>query len=373
LQLNEVFGSAQRAASANTIITITDVAWSFRQHNNNEHSHKSSNIRNIINDYPDTPTSISIDGQNNESQTGNDMKRDPFSTIISMPDDLRMADDSLIAVAASNGVVVVWRTSNLLGGGFGNNNGSRGNNFAGNNVDHFQFLQQYVNHQGDSGTRRSNANASASAIGQPEAILVEHNRAVNCIAWHKHKPGVFLTASQDGTVKMFERREIKTNIDKNSNNKNGVAVESKWKWFSKSNASSSVKSYSWHYTGCFKPNCGPVRDIQWSNFDNDLFAMVTNNGFLVVHNINLLNNARPMVRVAAHAREATCVDWHPVEKYIIATGSVDKTVKGKGFYILYVLIISFLQKQISILTDAICFVSQSGILKVKLHFMLMTI
>lgn len=281
-----------------------------------------------------TPTSV--DGQqNNESQGGvADMKKDPFQSIVSMPDDLRMADDSLIAVAGSNGVVVVWRTCDILGGGFGDDwNRGGGNIFGGdggtnnkNDLSRDQFLQQLMNLQGreGGGNRRANSSVSSPTIGQPEAILVEHNRAVNCIAWHRHRTGVFLTASQDGTVKMFERRETKS--DKNDEIR--TSDKYKWKWFAKSTSSSSVKSYSWHYTGCFKPNCGPVRDIQWSHCNDDLFAMVTNNGFLVVHNVKLVNNGRPMVRIAAHAREATTLDWHPIEPYVIATGSVDRTVKG---------------------------------------------
>ena len=34
-----------------------------------------------------------------------------------------------------------------------------------------------------------------------------------------------------------------------------------------------------------------------------------------------------MVRIAAHAREATSLDWHPTKPFVIATGGVDKTVK----------------------------------------------
>jgi hypothetical protein len=305
-------------------------------------------------------------GENNS----NNLMKDPLQSIISMPEDLLMVDDSLIAAAGSNGVVVIWRTCDILGGGFGNNKshnfgwrgsggggsgGSRSassgggggsgvskffgggnrNNFTNNNKDHFQFLQNYMNHQtgggggggGNNRNRMAESNASSTAIGQPEAVLVEHTRAVNRIAWHRRRPGVFLTASQDATVKMFERREDKTEEDLDNQKRNNES--SKWNWFGKSTSSSHVKSYSWHYIGCFKPNCGPIQDIQWSHCNDDLFAMVTSNGFLVVHNAQLVNNGRPMVRIAAHAREATTLDWHPIDPYIIATGSVDKTVKGK--------------------------------------------
>lgn len=333
VQLNEVFlpNPAQGPTSTNIAITITDVSWSLRQNHNNDEQTKKKRTKS--NDYTDIIQSSAVDAQNNETHAVTDMKKDPFQSIISITDDLLMADDSLIAVAGSNGVVVVWRTSDLLDGGFDDNSnqgfasGFGRNNYANDGTDHFHFFQQYMNPRDGLGNRNTNPNASSGGTRQPEAILVEHNRAVNCIAWHKHKPGVFLTGSVDGTVKMFERREIKLKGDDDQQNQKSETQ--KWKWFGKSNSSSSVKSYSWHYTGNFTPNCGPVRDIQWSNCNHDLFAMVTNNGFLVVHNMSLVNNGRPMVRIAAHAREATTLDWHPTEPYLIATGGVDKTVKGK--------------------------------------------
>ena len=38
-------------------------------------------------------------------------------------------------------------------------------------------------------------------------------------------------------------------------------------------------------------------------------------------------NHRPTLRIAAHAREATTLDWHPTKPYMIATGGVDMKVK----------------------------------------------
>lgn len=334
--LNEVFNPAQSSTSRNIAISITDVAWSKRQHND-ESLGKS---RSKSNDYTDMSQSSTSDGQKNEVPATTDTKKDPFQSIVSMPDDLLMADDSLIAAAGSNGVVVVWRTCDILGGGIGGDDlkfsgrhffgrggggdsagrANKNNMQSRESMDPFLFLHQSRNHQ------RRNDTRGNSAIGKPEAILVEHNRAVNCIAWHRHRPGIFLTGSQDGTVKMFERREVKKEGDIDSQKRSNENY--KWKWFAKSTSSTLVKSYVWHYTGCFKPNCGPIRDIKWSHGDDDLFAMVTNNGFLVVHNMAIMNNGRPMVRIAAHAREATTLDWHPTEPYIIATGSVDRTVKG---------------------------------------------
>ena len=38
---------------------------------------------------------------------------------------------------------------------------------------------------------------------------------------------------------------------------------------------------------------------------------------------------KPMVRESTHAGDASCVDWHPSRRFVVATGGVrDKSVKG---------------------------------------------
>lgn len=69
--------------------------------------------------------------------------------------------DSIIAAAGSNGVVAVWSVRNA-------------------------FLLE------------SDGSTSSSMVShqQPEAILSQHSRAVNRLAWHPRRPGLLLTASQ---------------------------------------------------------------------------------------------------------------------------------------------------------------------------------
>jgi WD40 repeat protein len=38
---------------------------------------------------------------------------------------------------------------------------------------------------------------------------------------------------------------------------------------------------------------------------------------------------KPMFKESTHAGDATCIDWHPTRKYVIATGGGrDRSVKG---------------------------------------------
>lgn len=71
-----------------------------------------------------------------------------------------------------------------------------------------------------------------------------------------------------------------------------------------------------------------IRDIKWNPFIEDVFAMVSDNGSLCVFDIRL---NRPMLKTtSAHAGEATSVDWHPSDKYVLATGGGrDRLVKGQ--------------------------------------------
>ena len=68
--------------------------------------------------------------------------------------------ESLLAAAGSNGIVAIWNSRQLL--------------FS----------------EGNSG------GSSTLADQQPEAILSQHTRAVNSLAWHPRLSGLLLTASQ---------------------------------------------------------------------------------------------------------------------------------------------------------------------------------
>lgn len=57
--------------------------------------------------------------------------------------------------------------------------------------------------------------------------------------------------------------------------------------------------------------------------------MVSDNGSLCVYDVRF---NRPMMKTtSAHAGEATSVDWHPADKYVLATsGGRDRLVKGRS-------------------------------------------
>jgi len=276
--VREIFSTAtsQNTSSAMINVNVSDVAWSICQTQDDDGR---------LLDHSASPEISTADGDLQDY--GHDAKNDPFEAIFSMPGDLRMADDSLIAAAGSNGVVLIWRACDLLRG------------LSDMNRNKQDFYKQFY---GNFGAKASDP--SSSSIGYPEAVLVEHSKAVK-VAWHPNLPNLLLTASLDGTAQLWERFEI--DLDTPSQ-----PETSKWSWLSSLSTAqfddAHERSFSWKCKQVFKPNCGGIRAVKWSTFSDDLFAMVTNNGFLVVYYTIVPH--RPAVRIAAHAREATTVDWY---------------------------------------------------------------
>jgi WD repeat-containing protein 24 len=187
-----------------------------------------------------------------------------------------------IAAAGSNGVVVVWNAHDFV--------------------------------------------TAANSNGGPppaEAVLCQHSRAVNRLAWHPSadRAGWLLTASQDSSAKCWERRAESTRA------KQPDAGPRSW-FGGPSQEKTVTHNYSWHCRPMFQLNSEHVRDIRWSPFHHDFFAAVTDNGTLHVYNVHLPGNY--WAKIAAHTGEATTVDWHPTLTYVIATGGVDRTVKSKS-------------------------------------------
>lgn len=147
------------------------------------------------------------------------------------------SSSSLIAAAGSNGVIVVWSAATLL--------------------------------QGEGHT--------VSAAAAPEAVLRKHVRAVNRLAWHPKRP-LLLSASQDATVLLWERKPRRATDDNGkSQKKNQQASNSSARlrmlfggMASGQAASAAARSsFSWQYRARFEPKSEAVRDIRWSPFYDD--------------------------------------------------------------------------------------------------------
>ncbi|KAI9922704.1 hypothetical protein PsorP6_000681 [Peronosclerospora sorghi] len=148
--------------------------------------------------------------------------------------------DSVLATAATNGAVVIWNLER----------------------DGYKHVQ--------------------------ERVLHGHRRAVNRICWHTSDWNVLISGSQDGTVKLWDKRAGKV-----------VAT--------------------------YHPKSESVRDVRTSPFHATHFAAAFENGIVQVW--DLRKHAQPLVKFTAHKGLVLSLDWHPTQANVLASGGRDRYVK----------------------------------------------
>ena len=193
---------------------------------------------------------------------------------------------SLIAAAGSNGTIVVWNASSLLLGSPRANPSSQGGSSA---------PSSGRASGGAKGAQRGGLNSPSSShhhhqsmIVAPEAVLSQHSRAVNRLAWHP-KLSLLLSASQDSAVLLWERRrQTEEQETAAAAAADAEAIQQQQamddahgmnRWFGNkflrgpspvvSAAALPPRGYSWQLQSRFEPKSEAVRDIQWSPFYDD--------------------------------------------------------------------------------------------------------
>mmetsp|Transcript_15537 Transcript_15537/g.37268 ORF Transcript_15537/g.37268 Transcript_15537/m.37268 type:complete len:1079 (+) Transcript_15537:74-3310(+) len=276
---------------------------------------------------------VPMDVQESEKHSSNEQHYPPFIKRIYIVGGDHSAspileDTSVVAAAGSNGVIAAWSAHSLISAPPSSNNSGGGGLF----------------HARKSVGRSQQVSTTAS-IGQPEAAFLAHSRAVNRLAWHPtgRRPYLLLTASQDGSVKLWDRRATSSPtlaagarsvrhsaapVSQSAFNLNAKT------WFGFGSAqtfpnaqmptNAIARTATWHCVSTYQPKCEAVRDIKWNPFIDDVFAMVAGE-WLCLYDIRI---NKPLVKESTHAGDATSVDWHPTQKYTIATGGGrDRSVK----------------------------------------------
>ena len=154
--------------------------------------------------------------------------------------------------------------------------------------------------KGDSGDYVAAATSSGKIIlydlghaGLPAAQLHDHFRQVHRITFNPHRGSLLLSGSQDGTVRLWDVRDVKL-----------------------ASTLQSRRKYSGQSDG--------VRDVKWSPTDGVDFAFGTDSGY--VHRWDMRNLKTAKVKIPAHSVTCNSVDWHPDGQHI-ASASADKTVR----------------------------------------------
>ena len=123
-----------------------------------------------------------------------------------------------------------------------------------------------------------------------ERVITAHPRTVNRINWHPVDEDLLLSASQDTTIKLWDRRG---------------------------------RLYTCQST--FQPRSESVRDVQWNPSQPHLFAAACENGS--VHLWDRRKPVAPVFKIMGHNGLVLALEWHLTEPWVLATGARDRTVK----------------------------------------------
>ncbi|KAG0652195.1 putative WD repeat-containing [Hyphodiscus hymeniophilus] len=132
--------------------------------------------------------------------------------------------------------------------------------------------------------------------GLEVARIQEHARQVHQLAINPFKCNWLLSASQDGTVKLFD---IRTPMQ----GRNGLIFKA---------------------SQTFKCNADAVRDVKWSPTDGFEFACSTDSGAILKWDIRKPQN--PNLRITAHQNSCFSISWHPDGEYLVS-GGIDQQCK----------------------------------------------
>eukprot|EP01134_Creolimax_fragrantissima_P000908 CFRG0908T1 len=120
-------------------------------------------------------------------------------------------------------------------------------------------------------------------------IIKEHDRSVHRIRFNALEHHLLLSGSQDGTMKMWDLR-------------------------TKSN-----------HILSFNGRAESVRDIGFNPHNSTSFAAAFENGSVQVWDIRMPTTWE--TRIAAHQGPTFCINWHPEDKSVLASGGRDRVIK----------------------------------------------
>lgn len=125
--------------------------------------------------------------------------------------------------------------------------------------------------------------------------LHDHNRQVHKLDFNPLEGRFLLSGSQDGTVRLWDLRDFRQ--------KDVLTFYSRSTYYGRGDG---------------------VRHTKWSTVQTWDFALGTDDGF--VQRWDTRMNRAPVLKILAHSRTCTSIDWHPDGKHLVS-GSRDKDVK----------------------------------------------
>ena len=136
-------------------------------------------------------------------------------------------------------------------------------------------------------------------LGIEMARLFDHRRQVHRVTFNPHAGHYMLSASQDGTVRMWDIRDCQRSVT----------------------TFTSQRATPGQADG--------IRDVKWSPTNGTEFALGTDGGWIQKWDTQMMRTAK--VKIAGHATACSTIDWHPDGKHLLSAGA-DKAVRVWNVY-----------------------------------------
>lgn len=130
----------------------------------------------------------------------------------------------------------------------------------------------------------------------PDLRLKGHRAGGYGLSWSKFKPGVLLSGSDDAKICLWDL--------------NGTP---------KDKALDAMEIFEVHK--------GPVKDVAWSLKHDYLFGSCGGDRYMHIWDLRSPCINKPIQTLMGHRSQINCLDFNPLNEWILATGSKDKTVK----------------------------------------------
>jgi histone-binding protein RBBP4 len=140
------------------------------------------------------------------------------------------------------------------------------------------------------------------SVHTPQGVCVGHTKEGYALEWSRKRPGILLSASDDCTCKLWDISAVSS--AKVASAEAGTMIEP---------------------LATFNGHTKTVEDVDWHAKDDNLFGSVGDDRIIQIWD-SRTPSALHTVK-AAHEGDINSIAFNPVQEFLFATGSADKTIK----------------------------------------------